>query len=464
MSHDNKTPNPEVSSRPYGLLAEYDGPDQLIAAAKHVNAAGYTRWDCYSPFPVHGIDPAMGIQKTKLPYIVVCAGLTGCATALVMQWWTNAVDYPWIVSGKPLFGVPANIPITFELTVLFSALTTFFSMLLLNGLPKHSSPLDYVKRFDRASDDKFFIVIESEDPKYDEAQTQALFQKTHATAVESVPADTRTDQIPKGVIYGVLILAAVALVPFGLFASARSATSGDLPFHLVHNMDFQEKYKPQKKSDFFADQRTSRDNVEGTIAVGALRHDAHFFTGKVGDAWALSLPDRVTADEATMARGQVKFGTYCAPCHGATGDGDGMVHRRAFALKEGTWVKPTNISDRSVAVQPIGQLFNSITHGIRNMPGYGSQIETADRWAILLYVRALQHSQKQFAATQEPVPPAPTGTALAEPEAAPSGDPAVVPSAPAEASAKLAEPGVPPPNPAASAPKTEGADAPAEKK
>ncbi|MEN9579873.1 MAG: hypothetical protein RJA70_2882 [Pseudomonadota bacterium] len=464
MSHENETQTTAVNNRPYGLLAEYDGPDQLIAAAKQVSAAGYSRWDCYSPFPVHGIDPAMRIKRTKLPYIVVVAGLTGTTTALVMQWWTNAVDYPLIVSGKPFFGVPANIPITFELTVLFAAITTFVSMLLLNGLPKHSSPLDYVKRFDRASDDKFFIVIESEDPKYDEAQTQALFQRTHAAAVESVPADTTSDQVPKGVIYAILIIAALALVPFGLFASARSSTSGDLPFHLVHNMDFQEKYKPQKKSDFFADHRTSRGDVEGTIAVGALRHDSHFFAGRVGDAWALTLPDRVVADAATMARGQEKFGVYCAPCHGATGAGDGMVHRRAFALKEGTWVKPTNISDRSVAIQPIGQLFNAVTHGIRQMPAYGSQVETADRWAILLYVRALQHSQKQYGSQEAPVPAATDTAPASAPTDAPAGDVPGAPAAPVGEPAATAAPQATAPNPAASAPKTEGADAPAEKK
>ncbi len=404
---DEKEETTEVSQRPFGVLAEYNGPDELIAAAKKVRDEGYTRWDCYSPFPVHGIDPAMGIKKTKLPYIVVCAGLTGCATALLLQWWTNGYDYPWIVSGKPLFGVPANIPITFELTVLFSAITTFVSMLLLNGLPKPSSPLDMVKRFDRVTDDRFFIVIESDDPKYDDADTRELLQKTDPNAVEAVPADNRSDTMPKELIYGVLIIAALALVPFGMFASMRESQSGNLAFHPVPNMDFQLKYKPQKESDFFADKRTSRGVVEGTVAIGELRHDDHFFKGKVGDAWALTLPERVKADEATMARGKQRFGIYCAPCHGDTGDGNGMVHERAFALKEGTWVKPTNINDPKIAVKPVGELFHTIGNGIRNMPGYARQIDVEDRWAILLYVRALQHSQRQYVAQNAVMPETP---------------------------------------------------------
>lgn len=423
MSDEKKESTPEVSQRPFGVLAEYDGPDELIAAAKQVKAKGYTRWDCYSPFPVHGIDPAMGIKQTKLPYIVVVAGLTGCTTALVLQWWTNAVDYPWIVSGKPLFGVPANIPITFELTVLFSAITTFVSMLLLNGLPKPSSPLDHVKRFDRASDDKFFIVIESDDPKYDDGETRAVLQQTAPTAVEGVPADNRPDQLPKELIYGILVVAAVALIPFGLFASMRSTKSDNLAFHPVPNMDFQLKYKPQKQSDFFADKRTSRGAIEGTIAVGELRHDDHFFRGKIGDAWALTLPEQVEANEATMARGKERYGIFCAPCHGDTGDGNGMVHQRAFALKEGTWVRPTNINEPKIAKKPLGELYHTVANGIRNMPGYARQIDVEDRWAILLYVRALQHSQRQYVALNTAAPAADTA---AQPrsgsEAAPAGD------------------------------------------
>src|SRR5690606_16007131 len=113
---------------------------------------------------------------TRLPWIVLCFGLTGLTTAVLMQWWMNAVDYPWIISGKPLWSIPANIPITFELTVLFSAISTFLSMLILNGLPKPSSPLDRVRRFARVTDDRFFLLIEAEDPKFDDRDTKALLE------------------------------------------------------------------------------------------------------------------------------------------------------------------------------------------------------------------------------------------------------------------------------------------------
>ncbi len=395
--------NEPVSGLPYGVLAEYHDQDELIAAAKQVRDKGYERWDTFSPYPVHGIDGAMGIKRTILPWITLCAGLTGMTTALVMQWWTNGVDYPWVISGKPLFGVPANIPITFELTVLFSAITTFVSMLVLNGLPKPSSPLDKVRRFARVTDDRFFLVVEATDPKYDDSSTLKLLEDSGAKAVELVPQDTSSDKIPMGIIYGILILGAVSLIPFGFFSTARESKTTKAPYHIVPNMDYQAKYKAQRINGFFAssDGRAMRQPVEGTVALGDLREDSHLYRGLQNDAPARTFPEAFEIDDAAMARGQERFGVFCAPCHGETGNGDGMVHRRAFALAEGTWVKPTNIADPSIAAKPVGELFKTISDGIRNMPGYARQIPAEDRWAIILYVRALQRSQGEFVASAD---------------------------------------------------------------
>src|SRR5690606_21576705 len=113
---------------------------------------------------------------------------------------------------------------------------------------------------------------------------------------------------------------------------------------------------------------------------------------------AMTLPEQLEVNEALMARGAERFGIYCTPCHGVTGDGDSIVHRRAAALQEGTWVKPTNVSEEAVQKKPAGELFSVISNGIRNMPPYANQIEPADLWAIVLYMRALQRSQAEFAA------------------------------------------------------------------
>jgi mono/diheme cytochrome c family protein len=382
----------------HALLAEYRDASKLIAAANKVRERGFERWDTYTPFPVHGIDAAMGIKRTKLPWIILCAATCGGLTAITFQWWTSVVDYPWIISGKPLFSIPAFIPITFELTVLFSTVTTFISTLLLNGLPNLSSPLDRVRRFARSTDDRFFLVIETADPKYDAADTLKLIESTEPDAVEAVPDDPTSDKLPPNLVYGVLIVLAFLLAPFGLFANFREMKSSKPQFQVVHNMDFQAKFKPQAENEAFADHRSTREPVKGTIAVGGLRHDTHFFEGKVGGQFVDTLPTQFVVDAAHMQRGQERFGIYCAPCHGLTGDGDGMIHRHAFALKEGTWVKPSNMTEARVAEKSVGELYDTISNGIRNMPGYARQIAPEDRWAIVLYVRALQRSQGQVAA------------------------------------------------------------------
>lgn len=398
MSSEKNSSSAARGNQAFAVLAEYTDESQLIKAAKVVRDKGFSRWDTYSPYPVHGIDPAMGIKRTRMPWIVLCAALTGLTTAITMQWWMNAVDYRWLVSGKPYWSIPANVPIMFELTVLFSALTTFFSMLILNGLPHFSSPLDRVKRFARSTDDRFFVVIEAADPKYDEDDVKKLLEGTDPAAIEIVPEDPSSDKIPSKLIYGVVIVAAFALVPFGLFASARESKTTKPQFNIVPNMDYQMKYKAQSANDFFKDGRAMREPVAGTVAVGGLRQDSHFFEGKVGDEWARTLPEQINVDEATMARGEERYNIFCAPCHSESGDGDGMVHRHAFALQEGTWVKPTNVSNEDIVKKPAGELFNTISNGIRNMPGYARQIQPEDRWAIVMYLRALQRSQAEYAA------------------------------------------------------------------
>lgn len=378
----------------FGILAQYETTADLKKAAAKVRDAGFTRWDSFSPFPVHGIDPAMGIKPTVLPWLVLCAGLTGGTSALLLQWWTNAFDYKWVVSGKPFWSVAANIPITFELTVLFSALTTFFGMLLLNGLPRPYHPLDLKKRFARATDDKFFIFVEAADAKFDGTETRQLLEGTGASAVEDVEEDTSVSaEVPWGIVWTLTVLGSLALIPFIFFAQARGQTSTTTPFHLVPNMDFQPKYKAQRHNDFFADGRAMRMDVAGTVAVGELRDDDHFDRGKSGTEWATTFPAQVSVTDATMERGKERFGIYCTPCHGEAGAGNGIVNQRAQALAEGTWLPPTNVAQAHLLHQPVGQLFNTVTHGVRNMPGYGSQISTADRWAIVLYLRALQRSQ-----------------------------------------------------------------------
>ncbi|MEW6367560.1 MAG: DUF3341 domain-containing protein [Acidobacteriota bacterium] len=168
------------------LLAEFETPEELLSAAERVRDAGYTRWDAHSPFPVHGLDEAMGIKSTVLPWFVLMCGLLGAAGGLGLEWWTNAFDYPYLVSGKPLFSLPANIPVMFELTVLLSAAGALVGMLAFNGLPELYHTLFTSKRFHRATTDRFFISIDAGDPKFDAAGSEAFLRGLGGVEVESL--------------------------------------------------------------------------------------------------------------------------------------------------------------------------------------------------------------------------------------------------------------------------------------
>ena len=181
----------------FGLLAEYADPDSLLVAAAKVRDAGYTRWDCHTPFPVHGLDKAMGIKPTILPWIVLGAGLTGTTLALVMQWYVNNAantpagdgsfsGFPLVFSGKPYWSLPPHIPVVFELTVLFASLAAFFSVWALNGLPRLYHPTANCPRFRRVTDDKFFIVIEAADSRYSPKKTTELLMSTDTVAIEEI--------------------------------------------------------------------------------------------------------------------------------------------------------------------------------------------------------------------------------------------------------------------------------------
>lgn len=160
----------------YGYLIEFDNVDDLMQGAERVRDAGFTRWDSHTPFVVHGLDQAMGVKPTVLPWFVLLGGALGLGGGLGLQWWTNAVDYPFVISGKPLFSLPANIPVAFETTILVAAIAALVGMLTLNGLPRHHHPLFGSERFKKATDDRFFISIEAEDPLFDPEETKTFLE------------------------------------------------------------------------------------------------------------------------------------------------------------------------------------------------------------------------------------------------------------------------------------------------
>ena len=176
------------AKRLWGVVAEFRSAEDLIAGARSVRDAGYTKWDAHTPFAVHGLDDAMGIRPTILPWLVLGAGATGTVLAYVMQWWMNAVDYKLIVGGKPFNSIPSDVPVIFEVTVLLASLTAFFGMLGLNKLPELAHPLFRNAAFRRATSHAFFISVEAADPRFDAEATERFLREAGSTRVEWIEA------------------------------------------------------------------------------------------------------------------------------------------------------------------------------------------------------------------------------------------------------------------------------------
>lgn len=170
----------------FGLMAEFDSVTGVVKAAEQVRDAGFTRTDAFSPFPIHEMDEALGIKRSILSFLIFAGGITGLLTGLALVYWTHSIEYPIIVAGRPHFSLPAFIPPIYELTILLASFTAVFGMLLLNGLPQPYHPVFNVPRFNLAMREKFFLLIETADEKFDYEETRKFMENLNAQEVHDV--------------------------------------------------------------------------------------------------------------------------------------------------------------------------------------------------------------------------------------------------------------------------------------
>jgi hypothetical protein len=166
----------------------FETPGAVMHAAEQVRDAGYRRWDCITPFPIHGIDKAMGVTRSRVPRFSLAGGVTGFATGMSMIWFMDQYDYPLTVGGKPFFSPLFAFPVSYELTILFTAFATIGGMFLLNGLPMHYHPVLNYDKIRRGTDDQFFIVIERSDPRFNPENTRALLEKAGGRDITELEA------------------------------------------------------------------------------------------------------------------------------------------------------------------------------------------------------------------------------------------------------------------------------------
>lgn len=172
----------------YGLMAEFDTPQELVAAAHKTHSAGYQKMDAYSPFPIEGLADAIGFHKNSVSFVVLIGGIIGGLSGYALQYWVSTIAYPLNIGGRPEHSWPSFIIVTFEMTILFAGLSAAFGMLALNGLPQPYHPVFNVPAFTKATDNKFFLVVFSTDPKYDGARTREFLKGLAPRSVSEVPS------------------------------------------------------------------------------------------------------------------------------------------------------------------------------------------------------------------------------------------------------------------------------------
>src|SRR5262245_903936 len=174
------------TAKPYGMVAEFNTSASVLHAAEKVRDAGFRRWDVFTPFPVHGMDRAMGLKNSKVGWFAFLGGVSGYTAGMLMIWFMNALDYAIVIGGKPMFSPFSAFPPSYELTILLGSFGALFGMLFLNRLPRLYHPLLKHGRFAQATHDRFFVVIETGDPKYSESETRKLLEAAGSRHIELV--------------------------------------------------------------------------------------------------------------------------------------------------------------------------------------------------------------------------------------------------------------------------------------
>jgi len=361
----------------YGITATFKTPDEIINAAKKVSNVGYIHFDVNTPYPVHGMDKAMKIKPSKLGFVTLVMGLSGSAIALLLMFWTMSVDYPIVIGGKPFFALPAFIPITFELTVLLATLSTVGAMIaLFFRLPDNQHPLHDTEYMKSVSADKYGVVIEAEDEKFDEKSVLDFLKTLNPISTEIIYYP-EVEEYPIFQPKFIMFLIAIAIVVSGGTYFSLNKLTIITPFNWMMEQD---RVNAQSPSELFADGRGMRTPVEGTVAKGFIPYP---YKGQTNPTEVLANPFLATKEN--IAIGKAKYFTYCSPCHGHFADGDSRLR--------GQFPNPPTLHSKRARDFSDGMIYHIITNGQNVMPSYASQITRDERWAIVNYVRVLQRAK-----------------------------------------------------------------------
>ena len=369
-----------MSNSTFAVLGIYSDAGKIIDAAKQIRPRKLGRLEAYTPYPVHGLDGASGLPPSKLGQLVLGMGLLGTALALLLEWWTSAVDYPLVTGGKPLFSWQAFVPVMFEVTVLFATFTAGLAMLfVLNKLPFFGHPVLHAKAIKDITRDKLALSIESDGASFDAEAAKAALLEQGAESVEVVPLPAWDHPLSLvGLLRTMAAIAAACVVAGGGIFAAIKVVPIAPPMSRMHN---QPKLNAFRSSTFFADGRGMRPAVEGTVARGHLP-PAFATPEEAGAMLANPLP----LTKPIAERGRKVFADHCAVCHGQVGNGIAQLSRAYGA-------KPGNLLSNEMVARPDGYIYGVIVRGKNAMPSYAPDLDEKDRWAAVHYLRILQRAQ-----------------------------------------------------------------------
>lgn len=362
----------------FSILGIFDSAQSLLQAVPEVRSGVKARLEAYTPYPIHGLDRALGLRKSPITGMVLVMAILGALTALGLEMWTSGVDYPQITAGKPFFSWEAFIPIMFELMVLFAAFTAGLGMLLLlNRLPFFRHPMLSSRSMPLITRDKFVLAVESEGKTLDIENVSTLLRKCGAADVEVVDAPPVRGPESPNFFLGVLLAIVVSCCAAGTITYwAMKLFPEAVP--MVHMLE-QPRLDAQEESGFFKDGSGMRMPVEGTVSRVSLP-----YTVTDQDAAAV-LENPVPGNKNVLLSGRSLFDNYCSVCHGVLGDG-------ATTLTAAYGAKPANLSAQNIAALPDGSLYHVIMEGKNAMPSYAADLSQEERWEVIHYVRVLERA------------------------------------------------------------------------
>lgn len=361
------------------VLGLFDAPERLLEAIPKVRERGFGRLEAYSPYPVHGLDRALGLRRSPLGGMVLALGIVGVAAAILLQGWTSAVDYRIVTGGKAPFSWEAFLPVSFEVMVLLATFTAGLGMLiLLNRLPSFRHPLLASRAIASITRDRFALAVEAEGPEFDVEAARAALEEAGARDIEALPFPAPEEPLSARFLGRAVLAIAASCVAAGLATYWAVKLFPVLP--PMSRMQEGPRVDPYERSAFFPNGASMRLPAPGSVARGHLP----YLERTEEDASLLANP--LPATKEVYLRGKKVYGDRCAVCHGPKGDG-------RSALTSAYGAAPANLLAKSVAEQADGRIHRVVTVGKGAMPGYAADIPEDDRWAAVRYVRALQRAQ-----------------------------------------------------------------------